>query len=94
MTTKKDGQIPKKVENKGSVTPIKENQLFLRDDIYSTENCQSLHFLLNNFPSSQKDDVFKFKQNDEDPIYVTCEDVYEFLRMSWINIPILEIFLK
>ncbi|KAL8133553.1 hypothetical protein AgCh_008861 [Apium graveolens] len=34
------------------------------------------------------------QENGDGPIYITLEDVNQFLRMSWLNIPIVELFLK
>lgn len=83
--------MSKKVESKGSVTPIKK---IPDEDMNSTKHCRSLRFLLNKQPSAKKGVAFKFEQNGEDPIYVTHDDVDQFLKMSWLNISILEIFLK
>ncbi|KAL8116439.1 hypothetical protein AgCh_022799 [Apium graveolens] len=91
ISPKKVVMMPKKVESKGSVTPVKKS---LDDDTNSTEHCRSLRFLLNKLPSNKKGSVFKYEENGEDPIYVAHEDVDQFLKMSWLNIPILEIFLK
>ena len=86
--------MTKKVESKGSVTPIKKTHAVSSDDMNSSDNIRSLRFLLNKRPSSKKGEVFKFEENGEDPIYITYEDVNQFLQMSWLNIPILELFLK
>ena len=93
-TTKKVHRKLKKVESKGSTTPIKKSQAFLVDDTILTKNCRSLSFVLNNLPSTKKDEVFKFEQNQEATTYVTLEDINQFLRMSWLNISILQIFTK
>ncbi|KAL8145947.1 hypothetical protein AgCh_003902 [Apium graveolens] len=91
---KKNVQVPKKVESKGSVTPIKKTPPLLDDDIHSSEHCRSLRFLLTKRPPTKKSEVFKYEENGEDPIYITPEDVDQFLKMSWLNISVLEIFLK
>lgn len=95
MSPKRIVQIPKKVESKGSVTPMKKTPpAVLGDYINSSEHCRSLRFLLNKSPPSKKGEVFKFEKNGEDPIYITYEDGDQFLKMSWLNRSILEIFLK
>ncbi|KAL8105974.1 hypothetical protein AgCh_029694 [Apium graveolens] len=55
---KKNVQVPKKVESKGSLTPIKKTPSLLNDDIHSSEHCRSLRFLLNKRPSTKKSEVF------------------------------------
>ncbi|KAL8112988.1 hypothetical protein AgCh_020343 [Apium graveolens] len=52
-------QVPKKVESKGSVTPIKKTPPLLDDDINSSEHCQSLPFLLNKRPPTKKSESVK-----------------------------------
>lgn len=94
MTPKKFVEMTKNVESKGSVTPMKKSQPSRGDDINSSEHCRSLRFLLTRSPYDKKGVVFKFEEDGEDPIYVTHEDVDQFLKMSCLNIPILEICLK
>ena len=36
-------------------------------------------------------EVFKFHENVKDPIYISSDDVYELLRVSWLKI--LQIFM-
>lgn len=91
ISPKKVVMMPKKVESKGSVTPVKKSP---DDDTNSTEHCRSLRFLLKKLSTNKKGSLFKYEENGEDPIYVAHEDVDQFLKMSWLNIPILEIFLK
>ncbi|KAL8110520.1 hypothetical protein AgCh_026298 [Apium graveolens] len=91
ISPKKVLMMPKKVESKGSVTPVKKSP---DDDTNSTEHCRSLRFLLKKLSTNKKGSLFKYEENGEDPIYVAHEDVDQFLKMSWLNIPILEIFLK
>ncbi|XP_074332491.1 uncharacterized protein LOC141670505 isoform X1 [Apium graveolens] len=91
---KKNVQVPEKVESKGSVTPIKKTPPLLDNDIHSSEHCRSRRFLLNKRPPTKKSEVFKYEENGEDPIYITPEDVDQFLKMSWLNISVLEIFLN
>ena len=93
-TPKRIVQDTKEVESKGSVTPVKKTTPVFGDDINSSEHCRSIRYLLNKMPPSKKDDTFKFEENGEDPIYITFEDVDQFLKMSCLNIPILELFLK
>ncbi|KAL8109981.1 hypothetical protein AgCh_025911 [Apium graveolens] len=83
--------LGQKVESKGSVTPVKKSP---DDDTNSTEHCRSLRFLLKKLSTNKKGSLFKYEENGEDPIYVAHEDVDQFLKMSWLNIPILEFFLK
>ena len=94
MTPKGKVQDSEKVESKGSVTPVKKNRAVLGDDINLSEHCAGLSFLLKKRPPNKKGDVFTFEESGEDPIYITPEDVDQFLKMSWLNTPIIEIFLK
>lgn len=99
MTTKKVPRKPKKITSKGSATPTQKSLSFLGDDINLSEKCQSLRYVIKNLPPHmestkvQKGEVFKFNENQEVPIYVTREDVDQFLRMRWLNIPIVQIFM-
>ncbi|XP_074326989.1 uncharacterized protein LOC141664932 [Apium graveolens] len=87
-------QKSSKVESKGSVTPLKQSPQVVGDDINSSDHCAGLSFLLKKRPPSKKSDAFIFEENGDGPIYITLEDVNQFLRMSWLNIPIVELFLK
>ncbi|KAL8099663.1 hypothetical protein AgCh_032066 [Apium graveolens] len=87
-------QKSSKVESKGSVTPLKQSPQVVGDDINSSEHCAGLSFLLKKRPPSKKSDAFVFEENGDGPIYITLEDVNQFLRMSWLNIPIVELFVK
>ena len=89
LLEKKKGpeNVVKRPESKGSVTPIKKGM----SDENSTQNCRSLRYLLEQ--SGSKGATFIF-QDGGVPIYVTYEDVDQFLKKCWLNIPILEIFLK
>ncbi|KAL8148879.1 hypothetical protein AgCh_006037 [Apium graveolens] len=91
ISPKKVVMMPKKVESKGSVTPVKKSP---DDDTNSTEHCRSLRFFLKKLSTNKKGSIFKYEENGEDPIYVAHEDVDQFLKMSWLNIPILEFFLN
>lgn len=51
--------MPKKVESKGSVTPVKK---IPNDDTNSTKNYRSLHFLLNKLPSTKKGSSLSMKK--------------------------------
>ncbi|KAL8147766.1 hypothetical protein AgCh_005183 [Apium graveolens] len=72
ISPKKVVMMPKKVESKGSVTPVKKSP---DDDTNSTEHCRSLHFLLKKLSTNKKGSLFKYEENGEDPIYVAHEDV-------------------
>ncbi|KAL8118860.1 hypothetical protein AgCh_016375 [Apium graveolens] len=87
-------QKSSKVESKGSVTPLKQSPQVVGDDINSSDHCAGLSFLLKKRPPSKKSDAFVFEENGDGPIYITLEDVNQFLRMSWLNIPIVELFVK
>ncbi|KAL8156662.1 hypothetical protein AgCh_001668 [Apium graveolens] len=87
-------QKSSKVESKGSVTPLKQSPQVVGDDINSSDHCAGLSFLLKKRPPSKKSDAFIFEENGDGPIYITLEDVNQFLRMSWLNIPIVELFVK
>ena len=96
-TPKNVTRLPRTVESKGSVTPIKRTRTPLAvigDDTSLSEHCRSLRFLLNKRTSIAKDEVFKFEEIGEQMIYVTPEDVDQFLKMSDLNVSILEIFIK
>lgn len=84
--------MPNKVESKGSVTSVKKTYAVSGDDLNSTEHIRSLRFLLNKRSSSKKDEIFKFEDDGEEPIHITYEDVDQFLNLSWLNIPIIELF--
>lgn len=92
-TSKQAPLVSKKVESKGSATPIMRNPPLLHDDPISTEHCRALRFLLDKRISREKDVMFMLEEGEE-KIYVTSEDVDQFLKMSWLNISILEIFIK
>ena len=87
-------QKSSKVESKGSVTPLKQSPQVVGDDINSSDHCAGLSFLLKKSPPSKKSDAFVFEENGDGPIYITLEDCNQFLRMSWLNIPIVELFVK
>ncbi|KAL8105374.1 hypothetical protein AgCh_029245 [Apium graveolens] len=87
-------QKSSKVESKGSVIPLKQSPQVVGDDINSSDHCADLSFLLKKRPPSKKSDAFIFEENGDGPIYITLEDVNQFLRMSWLNIPIVELFVK
>ncbi|KAL8128018.1 hypothetical protein AgCh_014811 [Apium graveolens] len=87
-------QKSSKVESKGSVTPLKQIPQVVGDDINLRDHCAGLSFLLKKRPPSKKSDAFIFEENGDGPIYITLEDVNQFLRMSWLNIPIVELFVK
>ncbi|KAL8149281.1 hypothetical protein AgCh_006327 [Apium graveolens] len=87
-------QKSSKVESKGSVTPLKQSPQVVGDDINSSDHCAGLSFLLKKRPPSKKSNAFVFEENGDGPIYITLEDVNQFLRMSWLNIPIVELFVK
>ena len=86
-------QKSRKVESIGSVTPIRKSPTVAGDDINLSDHCAGLTFLLKK-RHPKKTDPFIFLENGEEPIYITPEDVNQFLTMSWLNIPILEIFQK
>ena len=65
--------IVKRLESKGSVTPMKK----VMSDENSIQNCRSLRYLLEQ-PGS-KGATFNF-QDGGAPIYVTYEDVDQFLK--------------
>ena len=73
---------------------MRKSSVVSSDDINSTDHCAGLSFLLKKRHPSQKSDPFIYGGNGEDPIYITPEDVNQFLTMSWLNIPIVEMFLK
>ncbi|XP_017218614.1 uncharacterized protein LOC108196049 isoform X3 [Daucus carota subsp. sativus] len=79
--------VVRRPESKGSTTPVKKGS----GDNNSTQNCRSLRYLLEQ--SGSKGATFTF-QDGGIPIYVTYEDVDQFLKKCWLNIPILEIFSK
>ncbi|KAL8107464.1 hypothetical protein AgCh_024030 [Apium graveolens] len=87
-------QKSSKVESKGSVTPLKQSPQVVGDDINLSDHCAGLIFLLKKRPPSKKSDAFVFEETGDGPIYITLEDVNQFLRMSWLNIPIVELFIK
>ncbi|KAL8101586.1 hypothetical protein AgCh_033474 [Apium graveolens] len=87
-------QKSSKVESKRSVTPLKQSPQVVGDDINSSDHCAGLSFLLKKRPPSKKFDAFIFEENGDGLIYITLEDVNQFLRMSWLNIPIVELFVK
>ncbi|KAL8131230.1 hypothetical protein AgCh_007230 [Apium graveolens] len=87
-------QKSSKVESKGSVTPLKQSPQVVGDDINSSDHCAGLSFLLKKRPPSKKSNAFVFEENGDGPIYITLEDINQFLRMSWLNIPIVELFVK
>ncbi|KAL8146476.1 hypothetical protein AgCh_004274 [Apium graveolens] len=87
-------QKSSKVESKGPVTPLKQSPQVVGDDINSSDHYAGLSFLLKKRPPYKKSDAFIFEENGDGPIYITLEDVNQFLRMSWLNIPIVELFLK
>ncbi|XP_074382333.1 uncharacterized protein LOC141724202 [Apium graveolens] len=87
-------QKSSKVESKGSVTPLKQSPQVVGDDINSSDHCAGLSFLLKKRPPSKKSDAFIFEENGDGPIYITLEDVNQVLRMRWLNIPIVELFVK
>ncbi|WOH15073.1 hypothetical protein DCAR_0934608 [Daucus carota subsp. sativus] len=84
---KRSKDVVTKPESKGSATQKNKGL----GDENSTQNCRSLRYLLEQ--SNAKGTTFTFEQDGE-PIYVTYEDVDQFLKRSWLNIPILEIFSK
>ncbi|XP_063948209.1 uncharacterized protein LOC108217919 [Daucus carota subsp. sativus] len=94
MTPKAKVHDSEKVESKGSVTPVKKNRPIIVDDISLSEHCAGLSFLLKKRPPNKKGDVFTYEENGEDLIHITPEDVDQFLKMRWLNTPIIEIFLK
>ncbi|KAL8112942.1 hypothetical protein AgCh_020311 [Apium graveolens] len=61
---KKNVHVPKKVESKGSVTPIKKTPPLFSDNIHSSEHCRSLCFLLNKRPPTKKSELFKKMRTD------------------------------
>nr|XP_017252692.1 PREDICTED: uncharacterized protein LOC108223115 isoform X2 [Daucus carota subsp. sativus] len=79
--------VVRRLESKGSTTPVKKGS----GDENSTQNCRSLRYLLEQ--SGSKGATFTF-QDGGIPIYVTYENVDQFLKKCWLNIPILEIFSK
>ena len=80
-------KVVTKPESKGSATQLKKGV----SDENSTQNCRSLRYLLEQRGS--KDATFTFEDGTI-TIYVTYEDVDQFLKKSWLNIPILEIYSK
>lgn len=81
------------------MTPTRKKEALLRNDINLSEKCRALRFIVHNLPRgsttevAKNEEVFNCFKNNDLPIYVTPGDVDEFLRMSWLNIPILQIFM-
>ncbi|KAK1372286.1 hypothetical protein POM88_028479 [Heracleum sosnowskyi] len=92
----------KKVDSKGSTTHTQKHEGQVNGDAELqnlSENCKYLHDVMmlptkSNITSVVKDsEVFKCNLVEGQPISVSRDDIAEFLRMSCLNIPILQIFM-
>lgn len=96
MKKKQKIQKEKRVVSKGSTTHKVKNGVHSEQNL--SGKCQDLHELIKNLLSNldsitidRDSELFKCSLNKDGPIYVLPQDVCEFLRMSTLNVSILQI---